>query len=182
MFGAIPDYQIEQLNIISPFDKSKLQPFGYDVSITEGEIWKLKHTYTLPLSPNNPPPKEAWEIYNLKNKDIILVQWGELWLAKTSEYFKLPNNIQMLLLNKSRFARCGAMPNIGVAPADAGWQGYLVLELCSLARQGVEYTIGEPVAQVMFIGGSPCAKPYDSTHIYQNQDTIRGPLCKENLK
>jgi deoxycytidine triphosphate deaminase len=178
-FGPIPDYEIERLArseppLITPFNPDALNPFGVDITLGN-KLRRLSPSWNRPLDVFNPPPCEAWEDHELKDGEHVLVQFGELWLAQTREFFCLPNNIQCLMLNRSKYARCGATPNAGLAPGDAGWRGFYVLELLSHARQGVLYTVGERVAQAMFLRGATCRKSYDDTHTYQNQTQIIGP-------
>jgi len=180
-FGPIPDLEIERLAcseppLIAPFNPANLNPFGIDITLS-GKAWRLSPRYGRPLDPFDPPPAEAWEKCEFADGDKIRVEFGDLWLAQTVEFFWLPNDIQCLMLNRSKFARCGATPNAGLAPGDAGWRGFFVLELLCHARQGAVYTVGQKVAQAMFLRGETCRTPYGDGHVYQDQGEIRGPTA-----
>ena len=47
-------------------------------------------------------------------------------LARTMEYFKIPDNILVICLGKSTYARCGIIVN--VTPLEPGWEGHVTLE------------------------------------------------------
>ena len=43
-------------------------------------------------------------------------------LARTVEKFKIPNDVLVICLGKSTYARCGIIVN--VTPLEPGWEGY----------------------------------------------------------
>ena len=47
-------------------------------------------------------------------------------LARTMEYFKIPDDVLVICLGKSTYARCGIIVN--VTPLEPGWEGYVTLE------------------------------------------------------
>ena len=46
-------------------------------------------------------------------------------LARTIEYFKIPNDVLVICLGKSTYARCGIIVN--VTPLEPGWEGHVTL-------------------------------------------------------
>ena len=44
-------------------------------------------------------------------------------LARTIEYFKIPENVLVICLGKSTYARCGIIVN--VTPLEPGWEGHV---------------------------------------------------------
>ena len=44
-------------------------------------------------------------------------------LARTIEYFKIPENVIVICLGKSTYARCGIIVN--VTPLEPGWEGHV---------------------------------------------------------
>jgi deoxycytidine triphosphate deaminase len=182
--GPLPDWRIRELcrqdpPLIAPFDEAALNPFGYDVALSN-EFWRLRDDWQVPLDPYNPPPDEAWHKFDLdlRKNNSVIVYPGELWLAFTVEIFHLPFNIEALMLNRSKYARCEASPNCGVAPIDSGFLGGIVLELIAHVRP-VVYEVGRRIAQIMFLAGAECEQPYSADgHVYQAQYKIRGPEAK----
>lgn len=174
-YGPIPDIEIltlcqQDTPLITPFDGSKLQAYGYDVTLS-GDVARLTEEAGI-LDPYQAIPDGWWQSYGFEDGETFVVKPGELWLALTVESFDLPGDIVSLMLNKSRFARCGFTPNAGLAPGDAGWRGRYVLELVATARP-VRLTVGTAIAQVQFYRGAPCVKPYGEGHRYQDQQEIR---------
>ncbi len=176
----LADWQIAELckeyGMIEPFDPRALNAYGYDVGLS-GHIWKLSTAWTAPLDPFDPPPAEAWEEYELGPHTEFIVDFGDLVLARSVEKFRLPNYVTLTMNNRSKFCRCGATPNAGLAPGDAGWHGYFVFELNCLQRNGTIYRVGTRIAQARFSTGVPCNTPYDDNHVYQGQSGIMGPMA-----
>ena len=48
-------------------------------------------------------------------------------LARTMEYFKIPDNVLVICLGKSTYARCGIIVN--VTPLEPGWEGHVTLRV-----------------------------------------------------
>ena len=48
-------------------------------------------------------------------------------LARTMEYFKIPEDVLVICLGKSTYARCGIIVN--VTPLEPGWEGHVTLEI-----------------------------------------------------
>ena len=44
----------------------------------------------------------------------------------TVEYFKIPDDVLVICLGKSTYARCGIIVN--VTPLEPGWEGHVTLE------------------------------------------------------
>ena len=80
----------------------------------------------------------------------------------------MPNNITGLVKDKSTYARLGiAVQNTVI---EAGWEGYLTLEITNHSRFIVELQVGGGIAQIIFFKGSECEKPYNKSGKYQGQE------------
>ena len=73
-------------------------------------------------------------------------------LASTVEYFKIPNDIMVICLGKSTYARCGIIVN--VTPLEPGWEGYVTLEFSNTTPLPAKIYANEGVAQFIFLKGN----------------------------
>ena len=73
-------------------------------------------------------------------------------LAGTVEYFKIPNNILVICLGKSTYARCGIIVN--VTPLEPGWEGHVTLEFSNTTPLPAKIYANEGAAQFIFLKGN----------------------------
>ena len=111
-----------------------------------------------------------------KAEDLVL-QPGESVLGSTVEYIELPFHITGIVEGKSTYARQFLM--CVVTPLEAGWQGYVTLELVNLGQKPVVLYTGAGICQLRFIEAAAAENPYGSRGIadgkYQKQGHAVGP-------
>ena len=73
-------------------------------------------------------------------------------LASTVEYFKIPNDILVICLGKSTYARCGIIVN--VTPLEPGWEGHVTLEFSNTTPLPAKIYANEGAAQFIFLQGN----------------------------
>ena len=73
-------------------------------------------------------------------------------LARTIEYFKIPEDVLVICLGKSTYARCGIIVN--VTPLEPGWEGYVTLEFSNTTPLPAKIYANEGVAQFVFLKGN----------------------------
>ena len=73
-------------------------------------------------------------------------------LARTIEKFKIPNDVLVICLGKSTYARCGIIVN--VTPLEPGWEGYVTLEFSNTTPLPAKIYANEGVAQFIFLKGN----------------------------
>ena len=174
--GFLPDWAIRILalehGLITPFEESKLQPYGYDVCIQN----KLKYTTNSKLYPGDKEYLESldWYIDTIYTKTRL--EPGKVYQVLSREYFILPNNVTLAAVSRSSCARCEIEPVVGASCGDAGWRGYFQFELHSVGLSNVPIVdTKRPIAQMLFSACSHyCDRPYSEYgHNYQNQKEIR---------
>ena len=96
-------------------------------------------------------------------------------LARTMEYFKIPENVLVICLGKSTYARCGIIVN--VTPLEPGWEGHVTLEFSNTTNLPAKIYAGEGVAQMIFFeSDEDCAVSYkDRGGKYQGQTGVTLP-------
>ena len=100
-------------------------------------------------------------------------------LARTVEYFKIPENVLVICLGKSTYARCGIIVN--VTPLEPGWEGNVTLEFSNTTPLPAKIYANEGVAQFVFIKGNekPGVTYANRKGKYMKQ---RGVTLPKNLK
>ena len=73
-------------------------------------------------------------------------------LARTMEYFKIPDNILVICLGKSTYARWGIIGH--VTPLEPGWEGYVTLEFSNSTPLPAKIYANEGVAQFIVLRGN----------------------------
>lgn len=72
-------------------------------------------------------------------------------LARTLEYFHVPDDVLAICHAKSTYARCGLV--IGVTPLEPGWHGHVTLELSNTTPMPVKVWPREGIVQFLFFRG-----------------------------
>ena len=96
-------------------------------------------------------------------------------LARTMEYFKIPDDVLVICLGKSTYARCGIIVN--VTPLEPGWEGHVTLEFSNTTPLPAKIYANEGVAQMIFFESDTiCETSYkDRNGKYQKQTGVTLP-------
>ena len=92
-----------------------------------------------------------------RGRYFILPPFGYC-LGVAMEYIKLPRDVTVVAVGKSTYARAGIMANI--TPAEAGWEGYLTLEISNCTPLFNKIYADEGICQLLFYRGQPCVTSY----------------------
>jgi len=146
---------------ITPFSESK-QACGMSYGLTGAGYDIRVGMLQVPLTADTPLAGQT-------DVQSVLLQPGQFMLAASLEKFKLPNDIQAIVHDKSTLARQGvALQNTVLEP---GWEGYITLELSNHGPKPVRILVGQPIAQIVFhLLDTPTEIPYRGK--YQNQDNL----------
>ena len=107
--------------------------------------------------------------------EVCIVPPNSFALARTIEYFNMPDNVLAICLGKSTYARCGIIVN--VTPFEPGFKGHITIEISNTTPLPAKIYANEGIAQVLFIeGDEPCEVTYaDKNGKYQAQEGITLP-------
>lgn len=107
-----------------------------------------------------------------EKEDFFLIPPHGFALGKTKEYYKIPDDIFVLCVGKSTYARCGLI--INVTPLEPGWDGYVTLEFSNTTPFPVKLYPNEGVCQFVFFRGNPaCDFTYkDKKGKYMSQTDV----------
>ena len=143
-------------NMISPFiprqiRKGKisfgLSSYGYDARVSND--FKI---FTNVNSTTVDPKKFKKEGFVSKKSKVCVIPPNSFALARTVEYFKIPENVMVICLGISTYARCGIIVN--VTPLEPGWEGYVTLEFSNTTPLPAKIYANEGAAQFVFLRGN----------------------------
>lgn len=181
------DTEIKQLalekEMISPFQEKLvsekdgekvlsygLSSYGYDIRLSPKQCLIFGRIQEGVSDPKNFNPKI------LSNAELMVDERGSYFLlppygyclAVAEERLKLPKDVTVIAMGKSTYARSGIIANI--TPAEAGWEGYLTLEISNATGLFNRIYANEGIIQLIFLRGTPCETTYqDRKGKYQNQ-------------
>ena len=142
--------------MISPFEENQirdnkisygLSSYGYDARVSN-EFKIFTNVNSEVVDPKN------FKQSNFISKKVseCIIPPNSFVLASTVEYFKIPNDIMVICLGKSTYARCGIIVN--VTPLEPGWEGYVTLEFSNTTPLPAKIYANEGAAQFIFLKGN----------------------------
>ena len=126
-----------------------LSSFGYDARVAN-EFLIFTNVDSAVVDPKN----FSEEAFVKRDTDVCIIPPNSFALARTVEYFKIPEDVLVICLGKSTYARCGIIVN--VTPLEPGWEGHVTLEFSNTTPLPAKIYAGEGACQFLFLRG---AKP-----------------------
>jgi dCTP deaminase len=126
--------------------------FGYDARLA-GDFKVFADTHCTIMDPKNPPANAYVDVHvddGVPGNCLVIPAHGYV-LAHTVETFNLPQDVVMICLGKSTYARSGLLVN--VTPGEPGWEGQITLELANLLPIPTKVYVGEGICQFLFFRG-----------------------------
>lgn len=144
--------------------------YGYDARVAN-EFKIFTNINTTIVDPKNFNSKSLVQ----KNTDVCIIPPNSFALARTIEYFKIPDNVLVICVGKSTYARCGIIVN--VTPLEPGWEGHVTLEFSNTTPLPAKIYAEEGVCQFLFFKGSEkCTVSYaDRAGKYMKQTGVTLP-------
>lgn len=146
--------------------------YGYDIRLSQREFLVFRHVPGTVMDPKHFNPKNL-EPTNLKFEEdsdgcYFVLPAHSYGLGVAREKLNVPDNVTVVCLGKSTYARCGIIVN--ATPAEAGWSGHLTLEFSNSSGADCRIYADEGVCQLLFFEGEPCRTTYQARNgKYQNQ-------------
>ena len=143
-------------DMISPFENKQvrgnkisygLSSFGYDARVSN-EFKIFTNVNSEIIDPKN------FKLNNFISKkgDECIIPPNSFVLSSTVEYFRIPNDVMVICLGKSTYARCGIIVN--VTPLEPSWEGYVTLEFSNTTPLPAKIYANEGAAQFIFLKGN----------------------------
>ncbi len=147
-----------------------LGSFGYDIRLSPLEFRIFRHIPGTVVDPKNFNPNnlELTELHQDNNGSFFILPAHSYGLGVALERLEIPENITVLCIGKSSYARVGLIANL--TPAEAGWRGHLTLEVSNSSSADCRIYANEGVVQLLFLEGEPCEVNYETRKgKYQDQ-------------
>ena len=170
---------VKSHKMISPFISKQvrkgkisygLSSYGYDARVSND--FKI---FTNVNSTTVDPKNFKKDGFVSKKSKVCVIPPNSFALARTVEYFKIPENVIVICLGKSTYARCGIIVN--VTPLEPGWEGHVTLEFSNTTPLPAKIYANEGVCQFIFMSATKeCKTSYlDKKGKYMNQRGITLP-------
>ena len=147
---------VKSTNMIKPFVSKQirkgkisfgLSSYGYDARVSN-EFKIFTNVNSEIVDPKNFKPTN----FVTKRLNECIIPPNSFVLSTTIEKFKIPDDVLVICLGKSTYARCGIIVN--VTPLEPGWEGYVTLEFSNTTPLPAKIYANEGVAQFIFLKGS----------------------------
>lgn len=191
MLGYKEILELGGAGVITPFTDKQVRDgvISYGMS-GAGYDFRLGTSFLRPANPNEGfgrhrvlDPKrqdsEQWVEFQATNTEPVYLFPGDFILGVLEERLNLPNNILILFIGKSTYARVGLIAN--VTPAEPGWKGHLTVELTNPHRDHVIVVYpGEGILQGLFFRtDSDTLAPYNGKYQDQPDTPVSARLYKD---
>jgi dCTP deaminase len=143
--------------------------YGYDIRLSAADFRVFRHIPGTVVDPKNfsPANLESVELHSDDQGEYFILPAHSYGLGVAVERLQVPDNVTVICIGKSTYARAGIIANI--TPAEAGWRGHLTLEFSNSSSADCRVYAGEGVVQLLFFEGEPCETTYEGRK-YQDQE------------
>tara|TARA_B100000945_G_C20297098_1_gene556191 strand:- start:335 stop:928 length:594 start_codon:yes stop_codon:yes gene_type:complete len=174
--GMLRPFESKLIRHLDPIKKENAvlsygcSSYGYDLRLSSNEFLIFKHVPGTVMNPKkfNPENLEKTPLHKDEDGDFFILPAHSYGLGVAMEKMNVPENITVICLGKSTYARLGIIVN--TTPAEAGWEGHLTLEFSNSSGADCRIYANEGICQLLFFEGDHCATTYnDRKGKYQNQ-------------
>jgi dCTP deaminase len=145
----------QEHGMIEPFESGQVRDgvisygvssFGYDVRVAD-EYKVFTDVYSVVVDPKRFDPMSFVDV----KAEHCIIPPRSFALARTLEYFRIPQDVLVVCVGKSTYARCGIIVN--VTPLEPEWCGHLTLEISNTTPLPAKIYSNEGLAQLLFFRG-----------------------------
>lgn len=147
-----------------------LSSYGYDIRLSPNEFRVFRHIPGTIVDPKNfnPANLEPVDLHTDEQGSYFILPAHSYGLGVALERLAVPDNVSVICIGKSTYARIGLIANL--TPAEAGWRGHLTLEFSNSSSADCRVYANEGIVQLLFFEGDPCNVSYaDRQGKYQDQ-------------
>lgn len=148
-----------------------LSSYGYDLRLSPKEFRVFRHIPGTIVDPKhfNPANLDPAALHTDDKGSYFILPAHSYGLGVALEKLAIPENVTVICIGKSTYARIGLIANL--TPAEAGWRGHLTLEFSNSSSADCRVYANEGIVQLLFFEGEPCTVSYETRQgKYQDQD------------
>ncbi len=163
--GMITPFEFAMIRYVEPYRKVfsyGTGSYGYDIRLSSKEFKVFRHVPGSVVNPKDFNPKHLVdaELHSDDWGDYFIIPGHSYGLGVAVERLEVPENITVICMGKSSYARCALCAN--VTPAEAGWKGHLTLEFSNTSPADMRVYANEGIVQLLFLEGEPCEVSYEN--------------------
>jgi dCTP deaminase len=146
-----------------------LSSFGYD--LRAAPEWRIfVNSFNIMVDPK---AFDTRSLVEFEGEECIIPP-NSFVLTRSVEYMRIPQDVMVIALGKSSYARCGIVAN--VTPLEPGWEGHVTLELSNTTPLPAKVYANEGIVQLLFFQGEKPEVTYaDRNGKYQGQTGVTLP-------
>lgn len=163
----------ELVGALRPVISYGLSSYGYDIRLSPAEFRIFRHIPGTVVDPKNfnPANLEPTQLQTDDSGSYFILPAHSYGLGVALERLSIPENITVICIGKSTYARCGIIANL--TPAEAAWRGHLTLEFSNSSSADCRIYANEGIVQLLFLEGEPCQISYEARKgKYQDQSEV----------
>ena len=165
--GMINPFQSKLVRHLEPNKKQNpvlsygCSSYGYDLRLSSKEFLIFRHVPGTVMNPKkfNPKNLENTVLHSDEDGEFFILPAHSYGLGVALEKMKVPENITVICIGKSTYARLGIIVN--TTPAEAGWEGHLTLEFSNSSGADCRIYANEGICQLLFFEGDPLSAVND---------------------
>ena len=155
-----------EIKIDPPLSDDQIGPGSIDFSLSN-TFWKMRD---VGKKPKDLKATDFTDIFEEIKAESVILQPGELVLAKTLERITLAPNICGWIQGRSRYARMGLSVHVASSFIQPGSSNHQVLEIVNLSHVPLTIHAGMRICQVIFERTeSPTSRPYSKHGKFADQ-------------
>lgn len=164
--------------VIEPLDQKDIQPSSVDLHLDDTFRVFLNHTRQ--VIDVKEDQQDLTEEVVVKKDGVFILHPGEFVLGSTLERVCIPDDLVGRIEGKSSLGRLGLLIHTTAGFVDAGWDGYLTLELSNVANLPMTLYPNMKIGQISFIRMTTAAdSPYGSSSLGSKYLGQRGPTASK---
>jgi dCTP deaminase len=162
--------------VVDPLDDDAIQPSSIDIRVDNSFRVFANHRHSL-IDVRSPMP-DLTELVKVEDGEPFILHPGEFVLGSTYERLALGDDLVARLEGKSSLGRLGLLIHSTAGFCDAGFDGWLTLELSNVATLPIAIYPRMRIGQLAFFElTTPADRPYGSDALRSKYQGQRGPTA-----
>lgn len=122
---------------------------GYDLRLSPHQFDIFRHVPGQVVDPKNFDSEFLYSapLFDDGDGEFFILPGNTYALGVTFEKIEIPDDLIMIFIGKSTYARAGIIVNI--TPGEPGWKGYLTLEITNASRSDCRIYAHEGIVQAL---------------------------------